>query len=184
MEPEGRALKTFIAEYDLDRPVRAVWGLQGYTQGIILVRKDGQPIDLLWLPHDPCRFALTGREIELIVYGRLGISPAIRVSSGFPGEDPTELLPEISVVVCTRDRPRSLRRCLASLMRLDPGAGEVVVVDNASRTEERERLAREAPEARLVTFSENRGFAGAANEGIARTREPFLLLAKHAETQH
>ena len=52
----------------------------------------------------------------------------------------------------------------------------VVVVDNASRASERERLAREAPGARVVAFSENRGFAGAANEGIARTRAPFVLL--------
>lgn len=52
----------------------------------------------------------------------------------------------------------------------------VVVVDNASRASERERLAREAPGARVVAFSKNRGFAGAANEGIARTRAPFVLL--------
>lgn len=52
----------------------------------------------------------------------------------------------------------------------------VLVVDNGSRAAERERLGREAPEVRLVAFSENRGFAGASNEGIARTRAPFVLL--------
>ncbi len=173
MEPGGRALKTFIAEYDFDRPVRAVWGLQGYTQGIILVRKAGQPIDLLWLPHDPCRYALTGREIEQNVYGRLGISPAIRDSSGMSGEDPTESLPEISVVVCTRDRPRSLRRCLASLMRLDPGAGEVIVVDNASLTEETREIVTRTPfryvrEERLgLNWARNRGAGEARNDIVA-----------------
>jgi hypothetical protein len=49
-------------------------------------------------------------------------------------------------------------------------------VDNGSRPEERERLAREAPEARVVTFSRNLGFAAAANEGIVRTRAPYVLL--------
>jgi GT2 family glycosyltransferase len=35
-----------------------------------------------------------------------------------------------SVVVCTRDRPDALRRCLAALAALDPAPEEVVVVDN------------------------------------------------------
>ena len=52
----------------------------------------------------------------------------------------------------------------------------MVVVDNASSAGERERLAREAPAARVVAFSRNLGFAGGANEGIARTRAPFVLL--------
>lgn len=43
------------------------------------------------------------------------------------------VLPPFSVVVCTRDRPESLARCLASLQHLDYPVYEVVVVDNASR---------------------------------------------------
>ena len=55
----------------------------------------------------------------------------------------------------------------------------IVVVDNASRPEERERLAAEAPNVRIVAFSRNLGFAAAANEGIARTRAPFVLLVNN-----
>ena len=55
----------------------------------------------------------------------------------------------------------------------------IVVVDNASRPEERERLAGEAPNVRVVAFSRNLGFAAAANEGIARTRAPFVLLVNN-----
>jgi glycosyltransferase involved in cell wall biosynthesis len=142
----GSPLKTFVAEYDLAKPVRAVWGLQGYTQGVILVRKDGQPVDLLWVPHSPQRFMLTGREIEQYVYHQLGISPAMRDNSGPAGKaDPPEPLPAISVVVCTRDRPRSLHGCLASLARLGPGSCEVIVVDNASGTGETKELVAETP---------------------------------------
>ena len=46
----------------------------------------------------------------------------------------------------------------------------------APQPEERARIARESPAARVVAFSRNLGFAGAANEGIARTRAPFVLL--------
>ena len=53
------------------------------------------------------------------------------------------------------------------------------VVDNASAPSERERLVRGFPEVRLVPFSRNLGFAGAANEGIARGRSAFVLLVNN-----
>lgn len=43
----------------------------------------------------------------------------------------TERLPSCSVIICTRNRPELLDRCLTSLARLDYGQYEVVVVDNA-----------------------------------------------------
>ena len=75
-----------------------------------------------------------------------------------------------------RDGGSALFRALASLERQKGVALSVVVVDNDSSPEERSRIAREAPAARVVGFSRNLGFAGAANEGIARTRAPFVLL--------
>lgn len=42
---------------------------------------------------------------------------------------------DISVVVCTRDRPLPLRRCLDALERLAPPPREIIVVDNAPQTE-------------------------------------------------
>ena len=67
----------------------------------------------------------------------------------------------------------------AALRSLEAQVGidlAIVVVDNASASEERQRISLEFPGARLVPFSRNLGFAGAANEGIARTRSPFVLL--------
>jgi len=78
--------------------------------------------------------------------------------------------------VVNRDGGDALLAAVHSLEAQQRVDLSVVVVDNASQASERERLAREAPKARVVTFSINRGFAGAANEGIARTRSPFVLL--------
>src|SRR6185436_15991445 len=52
--------------------------------------------------------------------------------------------PGISIVVCTRDRPRSLERCLKSLARLEYPTYEVIVVDNASISEATRQLAHTA----------------------------------------
>ncbi len=43
------------------------------------------------------------------------------------GETP----PSVSVVVCTRDRPDDLRRCLTSIVACTPPPFEIIVVDNA-----------------------------------------------------
>ncbi len=52
--------------------------------------------------------------------------------------------PAASVVVCTRQRPRLLERCLASLVRLDHPSYEIVVVDNTPGDPETERVAASA----------------------------------------
>ena len=75
-----------------------------------------------------------------------------------------------------RDGGDALFRALASLERQKDVRLSAVVIDNASREAERRRIASEAPSARVIGFSRNLGFAGAANEGIARTRAPFVLL--------
>ena len=75
-----------------------------------------------------------------------------------------------------RDGGDALFRALASLEAQRGVALSVLVVDNGSSEGERARIGRDAPAARVVAFSRNLGFAGAANEGIARTRAPFVLL--------
>ena len=79
-------------------------------------------------------------------------------------------------VVVNRDGGDAFFAALNSLKSQAGVDASILVVDNASQAAERQRLAAEFPEARLVTFSRNLGFAGAANEGIARTRSPFVLL--------
>ena len=85
-------------------------------------------------------------------------------------------LPDVDAIVVNRDGGGALLRALASLERQNGVALSLLVVDNASSAGERERVAREAPSARVVGFTRNLGFAGGANEGIARTRAPFVLL--------
>jgi GT2 family glycosyltransferase len=85
-------------------------------------------------------------------------------------------LPEVDCIVVNRDGGEALFSALRSLEAQTEIDLSIVVVDNASAPAERERLSREAPEVRVIPFSRNLGFAGAANEGIARTRAPFVLL--------
>jgi GT2 family glycosyltransferase len=89
---------------------------------------------------------------------------------------PAISLPDADCIVVNRDGGEALFDALRSVQAQTGIDLSLVVVDNGSRAEERQRLAREVPSARVVAFSRNLGFAAAANEGIARTRAPFVLL--------
>jgi GT2 family glycosyltransferase len=94
--------------------------------------------------------------------------------------------PLVTVVVCTRDRPRSLARCLGALAELHYDPFEVVVVDNAPTTNETFAVVLDCSEAdprvRYVrelrpglSCARNRGLHEARGELIAFTDDDVLV---------
>ncbi len=88
-------------------------------------------------------------------------------------------LPDVDCVVVNHDGGDAFFAALSSVRSLSGVDASIFVVDNASDPAEREKLARDFPEVRLVAFSRNLGFAEAADEGIARGRSPFVLLVNN-----
>jgi O-antigen biosynthesis protein len=89
---------------------------------------------------------------------------------------PAVALPTVSVVVCTRDRPDDMRRCLAALASLDPAPAEIIVVDNAPTTDGTARACAEFEGVRYVLeprpgldWARNRGILEATSEVLAFT---------------
>ena len=78
----------------------------------------------------------------------------------------------ISLVICTRDRPQDLDRCLASLPSQDRRPDQVVVVDSASRTHETRQVAERHG---VVYMREDRtGLDIARNKGAAVSRGDII----------
>lgn len=71
----------------------------------------------------------------------------------------------VSVIVCTRDRPEQLTRCLDALGRLSAPPKEILVVDNAPRSDETRRLIEKRPGIRYVR-EPRPGLSVARNTGI------------------
>jgi GT2 family glycosyltransferase len=92
---------------------------------------------------------------------------------------PAASLPDVDCIVVNQDGGDALFDLLRSVANQTGIDLSLVVVDNGSRSEEKERIAREAPSARIVAFSRNLGFAAGANEGIARTRAPLVLVVNN-----
>lgn len=80
----------------------------------------------------------------------------------------------LSVVVCTRDRPEALQRCLEALARQGQPPGEIIVVDNsAARTA---RGVCEAFEAVVYVHEPRPGLSVARNAGVRRARRPLIAF--------
>jgi GT2 family glycosyltransferase len=88
--------------------------------------------------------------------------------------------PAASVVVVSHDNEALTRLCVESVLAdADALPFELVLVDNGSRDGSRaylRTLARRFPHVALILNDENRGFAAAANQGLARARGELLVL--------
>src|SRR5262245_37912958 len=82
--------------------------------------------------------------------------------------------PCAAIVVVTFHSAGTIEACLESVRASTPEPHEVVVVDNASSDDTRERAARLG--ARVIANAENRGFSAACNQGIAATRGEHVVL--------
>ncbi len=81
-------------------------------------------------------------------------------------------MPQPGAVVVSWNSAADIGRCLDAL--LGQGLREIVVVDNASRDGTCEQVRRRG--VRLIANPWNRGFAAAANQGMAELNQPLVLL--------
>jgi GT2 family glycosyltransferase len=84
--------------------------------------------------------------------------------------------PRVSVIIPTLNRAHDVIRCTESIAASgDTSALEVVVVDDASNSEHRGLIA-SIKGITLISLTENHGFAGAVEAGVAASSGEFLML--------
>ena len=138
-------MTTRVLQMDLALAPSDIGGLSGYDSARVLLRYGRRVVSEVSVPIEDgvvTRAAVTAalnedraaraRLSERIVEEHL-IRP-VPASS-----------PSWSVVVCTRDRPELLRRCVESLIGENDGSGEIIVVDNAPTTDATARIAERYP---------------------------------------
>ena len=67
-------------------------------------------------------------------------------------------------------------RCCRAVLDSMPASSEVIVVDDRSSDDTAALLAREVPRVQVVRLDANRGFAVAANRGVAAACGHIILL--------
>lgn len=79
----------------------------------------------------------------------------------------------VSVVICTRDRPEHLSRCLQSLLNLSPPPEEIIVVDNAPSSSATEKLVATLPQVHYILEARS-GLDYARNAGIQHSTQNII----------
>ena len=82
---------------------------------------------------------------------------------------------DVSVIVCTRDRPEELRDCLRSLQCQRSAPGEVIVVDNGPTIPRTRAVVAEFPRVRYLE-EPRPGLSRARNRGVLESRGSILAF--------
>lgn len=139
----------------------------------LLIRHAARPLGWVTFPAPPSPGAFWPA-LRRAVLGDAGIRRAL-LRHRLPPAPPEPPSPRISVVVCTRDRTETLRRCLGALTALDYPSFEIVIVDNAPTSKATRDLVAATPQARYVR-EDRPGLDWARNRGIAEARADIIAF--------
>jgi O-antigen biosynthesis protein len=102
--------------------------------------------------------------LRLLARQSIGLDPP-RTACG-------ETLLRATIVVCTRNRPASLRRCLEGISGLERAPDEVIVVDNTPGDRETRATAEEF--GAVYSIEPNLGLSRARNRGLAESHSEIV----------
>jgi GT2 family glycosyltransferase len=199
--PTDAVLPAVVLDLDLSEPLPTVSAVapdgRRVARAWALVRLFTEPIGtvLVDVPHRGLRptdlAAAIDRELGATVRPRLaelapGASPAVPIDGITPAAEPPFLArrravlafaPHVTVVVCTRERPGALARCLDSLLAQRYPAFTVLVVDNAPATTATAEVVRSAARRGPVEYlvEHRAGLSFARNAAVAAA--PGRILA-------
>ena len=158
-----------LGELAVDRPAPRRRDGNRYRAARLLVRSAGEPLGLVDM--ELTTGTLRAARLQTAVEDRFGGAMHVIDQRGHRPADrpgPSRSTTDISVVVCTHERPDSLRATLTSVLRTAPAPLEVLVVDNAPTTDRTRALVAELADQRLRYVVEPvRGLSRARNRGIA-----------------
>ncbi len=144
--------------------------LDPYPEAFVVFRQDEAVVGQAWLPVRDGR--LDAESLDQAARRCAWPAWLSKIEEAeFQSGGPTDL----SVVVCTRDRPEDLARCLDGLLAMDPPVSDILVVDNAPSDERTRALVDRTPGVRYVRELRP-GAAAARNRGIRETRTELVAF--------
>lgn len=193
-----------VADLEISEPIATFEGLSGYDSLQLFVRWRGQPIGSISMPacgdlcyaseimaalKDQCATALIHHLIHLGLENSVSktewkIKDMVKLE-----RLPISQLPSLTVAVCTRDRPEQLAMCLNALLNLTSPPTEILVIDNAPKTNAtRELIEQGFPRVTYIheptpglDWARNRAIASAQGEIVAFTDDDVVVDAGWTE---
>lgn len=82
----------------------------------------------------------------------------------------------VSIVICTRDRPHDLEKCLLSILSLSQKPHEIIVVDNAPTTEKTKEIVAKIGQGIRYVVESKPGLSVARNTGIHASSGSIIVF--------
>jgi glycosyltransferase involved in cell wall biosynthesis len=166
-----------LTEIDLSKPLQPIYVESRYSQLSAVVSWGFLPLGMVHVQcHSPSR-TISPEQLRSESLQALGWQlweHAVAGSLDKLDDGTDQLWPPISVVVCTRDRPLSLERCLENLAQLEYPTYEVVIVDNCSRDHAVSRVATNSG-FRCVR-EDTPGLDWARNQGVRESKYDIIAF--------
>jgi GT2 family glycosyltransferase len=160
---------THVGDVELTAPSPLVVPADA-ARALVLVRWNGTPIGLAYVDCDDLQRAADGS--RTISKDRLRTAIAAEVALPAEPPSPAPRAAAASIVVCTRERPHDLVRCLDALDVFAAAGHDVVVVDNAPLTPATADLVARHP-FRYVCEPQA-GLSNARNRGLREARHEIV----------
>jgi GT2 family glycosyltransferase len=168
-------MPTAVLDVDLAAPPEFLEAQGSYEAALVLVRWAGRPIGAVRTVLEDSRVptddlvAIVQREMPSAYWEHW-----VRAHLESPARKLTDV-PRATVVVCTRDRPDDLARCLESIRSLPDDGQERLVVDSCSTSDATERVVRDAPGVRYVR-ADRPGLDVARNVALQEARNEVVAF--------
>lgn len=166
-----------LLDLEFSEPINQIRGLEKYDKIRILVRYRGVPLKWVEMYNNPWQAIIPADRVRSTIVEQIGkeLTKVILAEKLGLQPDPNDLLPPISVVICTRDRTDLLKGALEAILAVDYPDREIIVIDNAPSNNNTAELVAGLPvryvkeERPGLDWARNRGIAEASHEIIAFT---------------
>ncbi|RUM23171.1 glycosyltransferase [Rhizobium vallis] len=146
------------------------------SNGLVVFMSDGLPVGQSYIERPEALTALAERIVQADT-----LAHAREIA-----QTPLRNL-DVSILICTKDRPDQLRRCLASIPEQSLRPIEIIVVDNASAGDETRRVVEEAGATYIredrvgLDYARNAALRAATTEFVAFTDDDVVLHERWLE---
>ena len=147
-----------------------------YRAAWVLVRRDGAPIGHAVVSWDEP--VLSGEELLEVLRAEFSVPVEGWGIRGTGVMGPREVVSErdVTVVICTRERPEGLRRCLLSLLAQESREFSVLVIDNAPESDRTWGVAKEFTDRLEIRYVKetSAGLSRARNRSIVESDREII----------
>ena len=169
-------MTTAILDLEISKLPPEITVDERYSKALVLIRLHGNPIGQVTLAA--VGGSIGGSQLRETLRNAVGDNlwkNCLYDALEWDERGPVQAVPIATVVVCTRDRPEDLQRCLEAFMWLPDDGQEYLVIDNCPSSDGTQELVKNYPKVRYVR-EDVPGSSAARNRALREAKHEFVAF--------